>query len=168
MVLHELKRTDFVFGEVGLFRGVRAIEGRTMQASVCILSLLSLMLVACSNSTPPSGPAPDSEEVMIDSTANGTTISYPVDERFCLELLLSADAGFQWDYTLSDTSVVCIDSTCCRPASGDWNQVGGYTIESFHFRTIHSGLCSVHLIEHQAWIPEVPPIHTCSFTVAVN
>ncbi len=122
--------------------------------------LIVLLFTSCSESSSPSEPK-------LDSLINGRNVSYASNQRFVLELDLQADAGYQWDYSISDTDVVRIDSTSYRPKSGNWNQVGGVTIETFYFRTMRSGKSIVEMIEHRGWEPNVPPIETLKFTVLV-
>jgi len=142
-------------------------------AIVLSFVFIGVWFVACSKSSSPSDPPinpidSDPNESVIDSTVNGTTVSYLVSQRFRLELILQFDAGYQWDYTMSDTNAVCLDSTSYRPASGNYNQVGGAAIESFHFRAIHAGTCNLRLFEHRGWESNIAPIDTVSFVVAVS
>ena len=101
-----------------------------------------------------------STENQFDSSINGTSIRVNKNQQFILELDLNADAGYRWDYSISDASVVRIDSTNYRPKSGDWNQVGGVTIETFYFCGIKKGNCIVNLFEHRAWESNIAPITT--------
>ena len=109
-----------------------------------------------------------STENQFDSSINGTSIRANKNQQFILELELNADAGYRWDYSISDASVVRIDSTKYRPKSGDWNQVGGVTIETFYFCGIKKGNCIVNLFEHRAWESNIAPITTVHFNVIVN
>ena len=108
-----------------------------------------------------------STENQFDSSINGTSIRANKNQQFILELELNADAGYRWDYSISDASVVRIDSTKYRPKSGDWNQVGGVTIETFYFCGIKKGNCIVNLFEHRAWESNIAPITTVHFNVIV-
>jgi predicted secreted protein len=119
------------------------------------------VLDGCSDSSLPT-------EVKYNSSINGKTISVIRGYVYTLELDLNADAGYQWDYSISDTTVIEIDSTSYRPKSGNWNQVGGLTIETFYFRGKKSGQCFVKLIEHQVWEKDVPPINTIQFSAIVK
>ena len=109
-----------------------------------------------------------STENQFDSSINGTSIRVNKNQQFILELELNADAGYRWDYSISDASVVRIDSTNYRPKSGDWNQVGGVTIETFYFCGIKKGNCIVNLFEHRAWESNIAPITIVHFNVIVN
>jgi predicted secreted protein len=131
-----------------------------MKVHTCFAFIIIVLFTSCSNSPLPSEPK-------LDSSINGKNLSYHSNQRFFLELDLSADAGYTWDYTVSDTNVVRIDSTIYRPKSGNWNQVGGLTIETFYFRTLRTGKSPIAMIEHQAWMPKVPPIDTLRFIVSV-
>ena len=109
-----------------------------------------------------------STENQFDSSINGTSIRANKNQQFILELELNADAGYRWDYSISDASVVRIDSTNYRPKSGDWNQVGGVTIETFYFCGIKKGNCIVNLFEHRTWESNIAPINSVHFNVIVN
>ena len=109
-----------------------------------------------------------SSEDQFDISIDGQTITINTNQKFTLELDLHADGGYQWDYSISDTAVVQIDSTSYRPQSGNWNQVGGVTIETFYFCGIRTGQCVVNLIEHRVWEKDVPPINSVQFSVIVK
>ncbi len=118
-------------------------------------------LFGCSESTLPT-------EVRLDSSINGKNITVNNNSKFTMELDLNADAGYQWDYSLSNTSVLKVDSTNYRPKSGNWNQVGGLTVETFYFCSKKTGQCKINLIEHRGWESDVPPINTVQFNVIVR
>lgn len=103
-----------------------------------------------------------------DSSVNGKTVSASHNQQFILELDLAADAGYQWDLSISDSFVVKIDSTCKRPKSGKWNIDGGMTIETFYFKALKRGKCSVNIKEYQNWEPDVEPINKVQFDVIVR
>jgi len=103
----------------------------------------------------------------LDSSVSGKTVAYAPNQSFLLELDLNADAGYSWYYTISNTTVIHLDSTSYRPKSGNWNQVGGMTVETFYFQATKTGECSVALDERQGWLPNVPPIHSVRFGVIV-
>jgi predicted secreted protein len=109
-----------------------------------------------------------SSEDQFDSSINGKSISINKNHQFILELDLNADAGYQWDYLITDTSVIRIDSTNYRPKSGNWNEVGGVTIETFYFCGRERGNCKVNLYEHRAWESNIEPINTIQFNVVVK
>ncbi|OGU51761.1 MAG: hypothetical protein A2080_13525 [Ignavibacteria bacterium GWC2_36_12] len=109
-----------------------------------------------------------STENQFDSSINGKSISINKNHQFILELDLNADAGYRWDYSMTDTSVIRIDSTNYRPKSGNWNQVGGVTIETFYFCGIKKGNCTVNLFEHRVWESSISPINTIQFNVIVK
>ena len=106
-------------------------------------------------------------EPQLDSSVNGKRIAYAPDQSFSLELDLNADAGYSWFFAISDTTVIHLDSTSYRPKSGNWNIVGGLTVETFYFRTLKTGQCSITLVQRQGWLPDVPPIDSVQFTVIV-
>jgi predicted secreted protein len=127
---------------------------------VCgITFFIFFSLVGCSE--------PTSSGLRLDSTINGKTVSYPINQKFILQLDLYADTGYQWKYAINDTNIVRIDSTSYAPKSGNWNQTGGTTVETFFFRTINAGQSIVTLIQHQPWLHNARPIDSLAFTVAV-
>ena len=109
-----------------------------------------------------------STENQFDSSINGKNVSINKYHQFILELDLNADAGYQWDYSMTDTSVIRIDSTNYRPKSGNWNQVGGVTIETFYFCGIKKGNCLINLFEHRVWESNIEPINTIQFNVIIK
>jgi len=106
-------------------------------------------------------------EPLLDASVNGTSVTYALTQSFSLELDLNADAGYQWFYSASDTTVIHVDGTEYRPKSGNWNQVGGLTVETFHFRATKPGRCSISLYERRGWLPNVAPIDSVRFGVVV-
>ena len=123
--------------------------------------LVLLVLCGCDLGDPPIS------QPRLDSSVNGKKVVYVLNQSFQLELDLNADAGYSWYYTISDTTVIHLDSTSYRPKSGNWNQVGGMTVETFYFQATKTGECSVALDERQGWLPNVPPIHSVRFGVIV-
>jgi len=128
------------------------------------LQLFSVLL-ACSMSscTQPSSP----EEPDLDASINDKTVYFRQSERFTLKLDLSADAGYEWEYSISDTHAVRIDSISFAPKSGNWNQVGGTTVETFFFCAAHMGRSVIDLQERRRWEQSVPAIRVIRFTVLV-
>ncbi len=122
--------------------------------------IMLLTIVGCSQSSSPTEP-------QWDSSIAGKSISYPPNQRFTLQLDLNADAGYQWDISVTDTNVVRVDSTNYRPKSGNYNQVGGITVETFYFCTRYAGRSAVTLAERRGWEPGVPGIDSLAFTVSV-
>lgn len=103
----------------------------------------------------------------LDVSIDKRTLELGQDEKFSLELDVQADGGYQWDYQISDTTVVALEDRSYRPKSGQWLD-GGLTVETFHFRTGRSGGSVVRLRERRVWEMNVPPIHTVEFTVLVK
>jgi predicted secreted protein len=133
-----------------------------MKAYVSFIFILSFVLGNCSQ---PSSPI----DQTLNSSANGKTVSYPLNYNFILKLDLQADAGYRWEYSISDTNIVKIDSTCYAPKSGNPDQIGGVTIETFYFCTMNTGFSYISLVERHPWDPEeIPPIHSISFIVKVT
>jgi predicted secreted protein len=110
---------------------------------------------------------PLSSDPQLHLSLNGRFLTYSVNRPFSLELDLNADAGYSWDCTISDSTVIRLEKTTYRPKSGDWNVCGGMTVETFLFRTTKPGECTISLAERQAWMPEVPPINSFQVTVIV-
>jgi hypothetical protein len=105
----------------------------------------------------------------LNSSVNGTTVTYPLNQSFLLELDLNADAGFMWYHTFSDPTVIHLDSTKYRPKSGNWDMgmVGGMTVATFYFRTTKIGKCTIDLAERQGWLPNNPPNSSVRFSIYV-
>ncbi len=125
-----------------------------------IVIIIFVTIAGCSQSPSPTEP-------QWDSSIDGKSVSYPPNQRFSLQLDVNADGGYQWDVSLTDTNIVRIDSTNYRPKSGNYNQVGGITVETFYFCTQNAGQNTVTLVERLNWEPSVPPIDSVSFTVNV-
>ena len=126
--------------------------------------LIITVLVLLGGCSGPSGPI----DPMFDSTIGGTILHYSTNQSFVLELDVAADGGYLWDYSISDTNVVRIDSTGYRPKSGNWDMEGGVTIETFYFRTLRSGISIVEMAERRPWMRLDPPIDSLRFIVLVN
>jgi hypothetical protein len=135
------------------------IEGRIMLRDhhFAIVALMVLFL-GCSDM---------GTQTPLDSSIDRKNVTYPINHTFPLELDLHADGGYQWDNTISDTTIVHLDSTNYRPKQGGQIVDGGLTVETFYFRTRKVGKCTVRLIEHRGWLPNVAPINTVEFTVSV-
>ncbi len=136
-----------------------------MKAYCYGITLLMIILAGCTDM--------GSEPVIttaagLDASIDGKTVEVGQNQRFSLELDLNADGGYQWDYQISDTNVVRMESTSYRPKSGQWGMVGGLTVETFQFRTGRTGTSAIHLIEHRGWEPDIPPINTVEFIVLVK
>ena len=107
-------------------------------------------------------------ESPFDSSINGKSVVLNMNHQLILELDLNADAGYKWDCSMTDSSVVRVDSTNYKPKSGNWNQVGGITVETFYFSGIKKGDCKINLYEHRAWESNVAPINTVNFRVVIQ
>lgn len=133
----------------------------SVRSASFFIFIFSALIYGCIQTSGPDG-------YKYDSWVNGRTLVYPANTKFTLQLEVDADAGRQWDYTISDSNVLRIDSTSYRPASGNWNLVGGETIETFYFSTLRPGSAAVLMIQHQPWAPTTPPVDTLTFTVMVH
>ena len=122
--------------------------------------IVLLTIVSCSHSSSPTEPT-------WDSSINAKSVTYPRNQKFSLQLVLSADAGYQWNITMSDTTVLRVDSTSYRPKSGNQNQVGGLTIETFYFCTLNVGRSLINLAERRNWEQGKPAIDSLAFSVTV-
>jgi opacity protein-like surface antigen len=134
-----------------------------MKTTFFIALVVCTVLTGCSDlGTPPVDGTPQlSEDV------NGLTLSYPRGQKFKLSLDSWADAGYQWDYTLSDSAVVCVEGDVTY-RSNNPGVPGGLATATVHFCTGHIGKCVVTMFEHQRWMTGVPPSTTVSFTVLVQ
>ncbi len=120
----------------------------------CLLILLSS---GCSESSPP----------LENSAGKEVAVTYPPDQQVSFELDLNADAGYQWDYDISDMTVVKLDSTSYRSKNGR-REVGGLTVETFFFKTLNTGQCTITLRELRGWQRNVAPIHSVRYQVNVR
>jgi predicted secreted protein len=132
-----------------------------MKKYYLLFLIIISLLFGCSDSSIPT-------EAQLDSSINGKNITVNTNSKFAMELDLNADGGYIWDYSLSDASVIKVDSTSYKPKSGNWDQVGGLTVETFYFCSKKTGQCKVNLIEHRGWESDVSPINTVQFNVIVR
>lgn len=95
------------------------------------------------------------------------TMSVNINNEVIFELELHADGGYQWEYSISDTTVLQIDSINYRPKSGDWSQDGGITIEKFYFTAKRSGQCIILLNERRIWEEDIAPINSVKYSINV-
>jgi hypothetical protein len=103
----------------------------------------------------------------LDATVNGKAVWYSPDQQFLLAVDSYADAGYQWDWEISDTLVVAlVGNPSYKPNNP--NVCGGLCTATFRFRTNMSGICVVNLIEHQRWMKDVAPRATVRFSVVVR
>jgi predicted secreted protein len=126
-----------------------------------LLAMLGLLLVlpGCSDSyTLP----------LHDASINGKTVTYATNLAFTLELDVHSSSGYQWDHTISDPTIVRLDSTIIRPRNGGPVVPGALMVATFYWRALKAGSTMITLIERQAWQPDVPPITSISFTVSVT
>jgi predicted secreted protein len=124
--------------------------------------LVCLLLLGCGHSTEPI----ELEPVHIDATVDGKTLQYMRDQEFALALDSYADAGYLWDWEISDTLVVSMMGEPSYKPNNP-NVCGGLCTATFRFRTKMSGYCVVTLIEHQRWMKDVPPRCTVKFAILV-
>ncbi len=134
-----------------------------MKVALFIAPVLCAALTGCSDlGTPPVDGTPQLNEAV-----DGLTISYVRGQRFILYLDSQIDAGCQWDYTLSDSTVVSVEGNVTY-RSNNPSVLGGLATATVHFCTGHLGKCDVTMFEHQRWMIGVPPSKTVSFTVLVQ
>jgi predicted secreted protein len=106
---------------------------------------------------------------LLDASIQGQQMTVGMDARFRLELEVLSDAGFSWDYTLSDSTVLALEKVSYRhPSSTSPPPPGGTTFETFYFHTKTEGRCIVQMIHHQHWMLTVPPRDSIGFVVDVR
>jgi predicted secreted protein len=126
---------------------------------ILLLSIVLSFSLGCSESSQPTEP-------QLGSDMGGKSAIYLPNQQFSLKLDLNADGGYQWDCSISDTTVVRIDSTRFRSKSGEI-VAGGLVVETFYFRTMTIGHCMISLKECRGWERGTPPIHIVQFWVVV-
>jgi predicted secreted protein len=136
-----------------------------MKGTLMLIFAVAVCYSGCSDSGVPT-------KAVLDSSVNGRKLDYPQEYSFALDLDVHADGGYQWECQLSNASSLSLDSTRFRPKQepkqGGPIMVGGLTVETFHFRTIKEGECTVTLKERRVWENDVPPIQTLQFIVSVH
>jgi predicted secreted protein len=123
--------------------------------------ILLLSLIGCSRPS-------SSIEPKLDSSISGKTFSSSGNQEFTLQLDVHSDGGYQWAYSISDTSVVQVDSTRFAPKSRDPKLLGGLAIQTLFFHTLQPGQSLVTLTERRVWEKNVTPIDSLEFTVVVT
>jgi predicted secreted protein len=132
-----------------------------MKTKILFTLFVISFLSGCSDSTSPT-------ETYFDSSVNGKYISVNSKNKFILEIDVSADAGFRWDYTINNTKIIEVDSVRFKPKNPDVNVCGGVTIQTIYFKAIQPGRSKVYLYEHQPWEEDTPPIKTITFNVRIK
>jgi predicted secreted protein len=125
--------------------------------------LISFIFVGFSISCSDLGTQP-----VFDASINGKSLTLFSEQRFTLELDVQADAGYQWQAQMSDSTVLKLDSTAYRPKNAGPIMPGGPTVEIFFFCAGNSGKCTVTLSERHLWLPNDPPRVTLAFIVIVR
>jgi hypothetical protein len=129
-----------------------------------VRSFLALFLWAgCADQ----GVSPIDGTFPLDANINRNQMTTAVDSRFRLELEVLADAGFQWDCSVSNPAVLTLDSVSFRTLAVP-PAVGGPVWETFYFCAKTKGASAVQLVHHQAWLPTEPPRDALSFLVYVR
>ncbi len=123
------------------------------------LVFLTLLLIGCSRSSAPT-------QSQLDSSINGGTFTASPNEKFSLRLDLDADGGYQWKYEISDSTIVTMDAQPTVQAPK--NVVGGVSVETFYFRVVKEGECTMTFNQSRAWEQGVAPISTVKFFVVTN
>ena len=134
-----------------------------MKAVLFIAALLCYVLQGCSDL---GGPIADGLPVLTE-TVDGKTLSYGTNQRFKLLLDSSIDAGYQWDYMLSDSTVASVEGEISY-RSNNPGVPGGLATATVVFRTGRPGDCNISLFEHQRWLRDVTPRKTVTFRVLVQ
>jgi len=137
-----------------------------MKSLVCLVLALSI----CSGCTDEGvNVSPWDGTPLLDASIDGTAMTTGIDSRFRLELDVWADAGYQWDCSFSDSTVLQLEKTATRAMStSNPPAPGGVTLETFYFKAKAEGSCIVILIHHRAWMPSVPPQDSIGFRVDVR
>jgi len=132
-----------------------------MKTKIILLFFVVYLFFNCSNSTAPN-------EIFLDSSVDGKYISVTSGNKFIVELEVYADAGYRWDYTISNTKIVEVDSVRFKPKYSEEIIPGGTTIQTIYFNAIRPGRSKIYLYEHQPWEKDTPPIKTITFNVRVK
>jgi predicted secreted protein len=103
-----------------------------------------------------------------DSNVIVKNFSVTANESFSFELEVCATCGYQLDYSISDTSIVAIDSISFRPKDEDLELIGGNTIQTFYLTSKTNGNCIIDIIEHRVWESDIEPINTFKCYINVN
>lgn len=130
-----------------------------MRNHFAALVWLPLFFIGCSRSSAPT-------QAQLDSSINGGTLTASPDEKFSLRLDLHADGGYQWNYEVSDSTFVITDSQPTVQAPK--NVVGRVAVETFYFRVLRGGQCTMTFNELRGWEHGVAPINTVKFLVVAN
>jgi len=92
-------------------------------------------------------------------------ITVSANQSFSFELEVCSVCGYQWNYSISDTSVLQIDSLKYKPKSENLEEIGGITIETFYFTAKTKGFCTINLAEVRNWEVETEPINSVRYFV---
>jgi predicted secreted protein len=136
-----------------------------MQILVRFAAMLALLIVGCADLGEPLEPGSS----IFDDTINGRSLWYPSGGTFDVVLEENFDAGYMWEYELSDSTVIRVDSMTSKytPLPPP-RPVGGSAIVTMHFSATRRGQCGVYLFEHQPWMKNVPPHRVVRFLIVVQ
>jgi predicted secreted protein len=128
--------------------------------------MLALLIAGCSELGEPL----ERGSSTLDETINGRSLWYPPGGTFAIVLEEEADAGFVWEYALSDSTVIRVDSVTYKKYTPlpPPVPVGGSATKTIHFSATRRGQCEVYLYEHQPWMKNVPPWRVVRFSVFVQ
>jgi len=143
---------------------MRSLPKCRAEASRLMLMLLVLFTASSCNDK---GTEPDAGLPQLDAAVDGRTFQYQQDQRFTLALDSYADAGYMWDWDISDTLVVSTDGNPTYKSNNP-DLCGGLCTATFRFYTKIAGYCVVTLIEHQRWMKNDPPLHVVRFSIVVR
>lgn len=132
-----------------------------MKTRIIFVLFAISFLSRCSDPTSPT-------EIKLNSSVDGKYISVTSGNKFTVELEVYADAGYRWDYTISNMKIVEVDSVRFRPKNSDEIIPGGPTIQTIYFNAIQPGRSKIYLYERQPWEKDIPPIKTIIFNVRVK
>ena len=137
-----------------------------MQMLVRFAAVLALFTVGCGELGEPL----ERGSSILDETVNGRSLLYPPGGTFDVVLEENFDAGFVWKYTVSDSTVIRVDSVTYKEYTPlpPPRPVGGSTTKTIHFSATGRGQCDVYLFEHQPWMKNVPPHRVVRFLIVVE
>lgn len=119
-----------------------------------------LLFAGCSRSSAPT-------QVQLDSSINGDTLAISPNEKFSLQLDVNADGGYQWNYRMSDSTVITTDAPLTfKPKNSQ--TVGGVTVETFYFRALKGGQSTMTFTQQRSWEKGVAPISIVKFLVTAK
>ena len=128
---------------------------------VCIMTVMSLCLLACSSGAP--------SEVSVDESYNGKEVEIAVDGSLTVTLESNATTGFQWDEAskIGDQTVLKqVEHQFIAPEST--GMVGAPGKEVWTFRALKKGNSTISMEYSQPWEGGTKAGETFALTVVVK